>query len=133
MQAHPRVTGRFQEAVDDRLRAISDGKHPPVILGFQRHPAVLKPPDHIQRLPSMKCLPQLPRATRVVFHQLRRIKTIVRDVAAAATGDPDLAQEVRAALVDRHLGGGGGLRSGDRREKAGRTSADHRDFNGCGG
>lgn len=85
-----------QKAIDDRIRAVGDRKHPPVSFRFQLHAEAREPLDRIGRLPAMKCREQFPSATRVVFRELSRIKTSMRNIAATTAGDFDLLQKMAA-------------------------------------
>ena len=78
------------------------------------------------RAPAVKRSAQFPPAPRIALHQFVRLKTGVRDVAAAAPGNPHLGQRVRGGLADHDAGRRVPLRGGERREISRRAAAgDH--------
>ena len=90
----PESLGLPCEAIDDGLGRICDREHPPVGLGLQLDPTMLKPRHRVLRLEFGEGLFQLFPAPWVVLGQLRRGKAGVGHVAPSSARDFDLGKKL---------------------------------------
>src|SRR5690606_36118415 len=83
-----------QEAVDDGLRVISDGKDPSICFRFKLDASLFKPTNGIYGTKLGKGLSQFFVAARIVFDQFVGFFAGVGDIASATAGNFYFGQEL---------------------------------------
>src|SRR5882724_8163322 len=97
-QFHTRRLRRADQAIDNRLRRIADGKHPPITLDLEFHAPVFKPRDRITRLKPLERSDQRPFPARKSRSKLPRIETSVCHIATSSARDTHLGKKLRRLL-----------------------------------
>src|SRR2546423_696295 len=101
---------RTDQAIDDRLRRITDRENATVAFRLEFHAARFEPRHSVARRETLERADQLALAARKPPSKFPRIETGMRYVAASAAGDADFAEKLPALLHQRHIrtGLGGG-------------------------
>ncbi len=127
-KSHARRFRFVQQAIDDRARRICHRKHASVRFGLEPDAVRFEPRDGVARRESMERRDEGAFTSRIMLAQRPRIEAGMGDVAASATGNPDLRQKLRAAFEDGYFIFRIGPRAGDCGEESRRASADDCDL-----
>ena len=88
------------QAPDDLVGRVADRKHSPIAFRFERNAARLEPRDGIAGLETGERAKEFTAAARIMPSKFGGVEARMGDVAAAATGNPDLGQEVRSSFKE---------------------------------
>jgi hypothetical protein len=117
----------FEQAVDDGLRGIGDGKHATVGFGLELHASRREPVDRVLRLEAMKRSNECAPAARISLRQRARIEARVGDVAATAAGNTDFREKLPPTFKQYDMRAWAGIGTCDGREKSRRATTDNRE------
>src|SRR5690606_22463804 len=80
----------FQKTIDNRLRGICNGKHTIVFFCFEFYVMLFEPSNRIFWRKYRKRTSEFFFASRVEFHQLSNIKTMVSDITSSTSRNANL-------------------------------------------
>lgn len=122
--------GTSQQAINDGLRIVGDGKHAAIGFGLQLYSSVLKPLHSIGWAETVKWAEQCFFTPWVVLHQFPGFEAVVGHVAAPATGYLDFLQDPFSFFQNGDLYIRIGFCSCNGSEEPGCTAADNEDLGG---